>query len=401
MTQASESPELQAWRALCRRMETVGERLLHPDFPQDPADRAEGFAHLAGQLVCWLGWANGYTDSSRPAFMRNNDLVTPWGGPNADNVYRHASISHRHRYRIRGNMNACEDFILTLRRGFMHQQVWGTLKEIRASDLGIKPGQDFEILLGGDGAEQGWYPIPAETKTASIREYYYDWREAEPAMFTIECLDPGEPGRITAGEVVGQFELAASLVDDSLEYWRKYMDASCAAYPVNTFSPVNPNTPWGKGPTTAKGLAKARYGHCYYDLAPDEALYVELPAPQADYWSFQLYNIPWFQLSDFRDRLCGANHHQAHLSGDGKLRLVVSATDPGMPNWLDSGPRRKGLLTYRCFYPKVEPDTPVTRKIPAKQVRSLFPADEPAIDAAARAEQVKAWRRHLAWRFRT
>lgn len=396
------SPELAAWRDLCQRMEAMGERLLDPDFTREPTDRAEGFSHLAGQLVCWLGWANGYGDPLRPHFMRNNDLVTPWGGPNADNVYRHARVDPKHRYRIRGRMNSCEDFVLTLRRGFMHQKVWGTLKEIRAAELGITPGKEFEILLGGDGTEPGWHAIPAEVNSATFREYYFDWRELEPAVFTIECLDPGPTkGRTTSDEVVEQITLAASLVEDSMEYWRTYMDASSAAYPINTFSPVNPNTPWGKGATTGKGLAKARYGHCYYDLAPDEALYVELPAPQADYWSFQLYNQPWFELSDFRDRICGTNHKQAFVSGDGKLRLVVSATDTGAPNWLDSGPRRQGLLTYRCFWPKADPETPVTRLLKASELQGLLPEGEPLTDAAARHEQVEAWRRHLAWRFRT
>ena len=65
-------------------IEPTGEQL--GNFPQ-------AFTHLAQQLLCWLEWSMGYGDASSPAFQRQNDLVTPWGGPNADNVYRHARVS--------------------------------------------------------------------------------------------------------------------------------------------------------------------------------------------------------------------------------------------------------------------------------------------------------------------
>ena len=183
------SIERRAWSDFCSRLDAVGASLLGEPFPSDPGVRSEGFDHLADQVLCWLGWSIGHPDARRPFFMRQNDLVTQWGGPNADNVYRHARIDPALRYRIRGRMHSCEEFILAMRAGFMHQDRWGTLAEHNASDLGIAEGDDFEILLGGDGTEPGWLPIPEGAVMCSIREYYFDWRELEPATFTIECLD--------------------------------------------------------------------------------------------------------------------------------------------------------------------------------------------------------------------
>jgi hypothetical protein len=43
---------------------------------------------------------------------------------------------------------------------------------------------------------------------------------------------------------------------------------------------------------------------------------------------------------------------------DGTVRLVVSGTDPGEPNWLDTGGRRRGFVTLRWLD---NPAPPVVR----------------------------------------
>ncbi len=159
---------LDAWRDLCRRLELMGERVLSDDFP--PHERVALLEHLAGQAMCWTGWSVFHADAGRPAFQRQNDLVTPWGGPNADNVYRHARVDPGRSYRIRGRMHSCEDFLLTVRAGFMHEPRWGTIHEVSASDLGIRQGDTFELLVGGestvgppaDGTSPPprWVPLP-------------------------------------------------------------------------------------------------------------------------------------------------------------------------------------------------------------------------------------------------
>src|SRR4051812_14761881 len=143
--------EADAWREVCERMAVVGERLLDASYPSESLDRTAGFIHLTEQLMCWLGWSVFHADPRRPFFQRQNDLITQWGGPNADNVYRHARIESGRRYRIRGQMYSCSDFILAVRRGFMHMPTWGTIFEISGSDLGLGPGDDIDLIAGKGG----------------------------------------------------------------------------------------------------------------------------------------------------------------------------------------------------------------------------------------------------------
>ena len=383
--------DLDAWAEACDRLAVLGRRLGDDAFPGDEADRADGVAHVVEQTLCWLGWSVFHADPRRPSFQRQNDLITQWGGPNADNVYRHARVEPGRRYRVRGRMHSCQEFILAIRAGFMHLPTWGTLVEITASELGIAEGDEFDFVVG----EGGQVPLPDGALTVSIREYYFDWSEAEPALFTIECLDDdaGEPpARRTAAATAAQLHEGIDGVAHSAEYWNTYMREKAAEGVANTFAPAF---------ALDKGLDAARYSFCFWDLDPDDALVVEVPVPPARYWTFQLYELAWFELVDVADRLSSLNHTQAPVGGDDVIRLVLSHTDPGVANWLDASGRRTGLLTYRAFWTTGEVPTPTTRIVPVAEVAAAMPTGTALLDAAGRAAQMTARRRHLAWRFRT
>ena len=49
------------------------------------------------------------------------------------------------------------------------------------------------------------------------------------------------------------------------------------------------------------------------------------------------------------------NGHQAHVDADGKVRLVVAHTDPGVPNWLDTEGQPIGMAVYRYVGARTKP----------------------------------------------
>src|SRR5437763_174831 len=119
--------ELVEWRAFLNGLGAVGAHIASDAFPGPPIDRDEGFRQLGQQVLCWLGWSLAHGDPTTPIFQRQNDLVTMWGGPNADNVYRHARVDPGCTYRIRGKMRSCEQFALAIRPGFRHTDTPATL----------------------------------------------------------------------------------------------------------------------------------------------------------------------------------------------------------------------------------------------------------------------------------
>ena len=87
-------------------------------------------------------------------------------------------------------------------------------------------------------------------------------------------------------------------------------------------------------------------------------------------------------------------------SADGLIRFVLAHEDPGVPNWLDTAGHEVGLLTYRWFWPESDP-SPSARLVPFDDLRDVLPSDTPTIDPATRRDEIRARKRHLAWRFRT
>lgn len=381
-----------AWSDACRRLEALGPQILGADYPQAPEDQAEGLRHLVEQAVCWLTWSVGHCDPRAPFFQRQNDFFTQWGGPNAENTYRHARVDPLLRYRIRGRMNSCEDFILAIRSGFRHQPKPGTLVEVTASNVGIREGDQFELLLGGSPSDDPHQiDLPDEAIMVSIREYYFDWRALEPATMTIECIDAdGPPARVTAGQLVEQLAEAALAVEDSMGYWNRYMRDFRASGTDNTFAPI----------LVPQGLDAARYVFCFYDLADDEALVIETDIPDARYWSLQLYTLAWFEAPGVGFRTTSVNHVQAVPSSDGRVRAVLAHRDPGVPNWIDTQDRLEGLVTLRSFWVSSEPEMPQTRVVKFGDIRASLPDDTATVTPAERAAALVARQAHIATRFR-
>ena len=151
-----------AWRSFCDRLAVVGESILAGDL-QDERTRVEGFHHLATQVVTWLAWAAGHYDLEHPAFFRQNDLVSCWGGPNVNQVTRRTRVAPTGRYVIRGRMHACDDLVVTVKGGDMHMNRYDVLAELMASDVGIGRDDEVEIFLGGAPLGDGvpWLPLPS------------------------------------------------------------------------------------------------------------------------------------------------------------------------------------------------------------------------------------------------
>ncbi|MEM9464726.1 MAG: DUF1214 domain-containing protein [Actinomycetota bacterium] len=351
------------------------------------AEDDETFEHLVDQATLWLSWSVLHADPTRPAFHRHNDLISQWGGPNADNVYRHARIDAGRRYRVRGQMHGCEEFVLALRAGFMHNETWGTLATVTASELGIGPGDEIDVVLGDGGVE-----IPDGAITASIREYYFDWTPEEPATFTIECLDPTPIDLAPVGE---RLDRAIDQISDSLRYWVEYMEANRANRVDNAFATTTVALP-------TKGLAAARYEFCFWDLQPDEALIIETDVPAARYWAAQLYMMRTFEPVDPYGAITSRNHTQTTASSDGRVRFVLAATDPGVPNWLDTTGRRTGLCTIRWFWPTDDTRPAMdVRLVTLDEIGGALPPDTSSVSADERSAELASRRAHLRWRFRT
>ena len=393
MTTGDEVVTGAAWQGFCARLAAVGERILADDFPADEADRAEGFRHLANQVACWLTYALGHTDPAHPAFFRSSDLIYLWGGPNADQVARRAMISGDGTYRVSGNMGSCEEFVLQVKLGRTQSGGADVSSELYASTLGLGPGEDFEIILSQTPQPGRWMALDPDAAFVHVRDYYFDWQAREPATFVIERLDtqgtPAPPA--TPDRVAQMLDEAAHEVEHSMVFWKDYQERLRAGQTINAFGPPA---------YVPRGVQDIVYSHAFVALPDHEALVVELDRSAAELWDIQLYNRAWYEALDYAGRVTSLNHRQVRIDADGRARIVIAATDPGVGNWLDTAERAEVMATIRWWRPPVIP-TVHAQLVPRAGLGAVLPSGTPVLDVTARQEQLRRRSAHAAWRYRT
>jgi hypothetical protein len=134
-----------------------------------------------------------------------------------------------------------------------------------------------------------------------------------------------------------------------------------------------------------------------YELKDDEALIFEAKVPpQCAYWSVILTNDV-YETTDWYNNQSSLNGSQLRVDEDGKVRVVVSARDPGVPNWLDTSGYPSGVIQGRWTDCNNEP-IPTLRKVAFKQIRRQLPTDTPAVSAEQREHSIRERRAQLQWR---
>jgi hypothetical protein len=349
-----------AWCRYNERIRAVGESITVDGFPTDPRLRAEGYryvnrlANLAHQIYVEFG------DAARPSLFRYADDITPFGATNTDNGE------------------------------FVFGKV-AVLAEASLGDLAIGDAGMLDLVLGGPERATNWLPLGPDAVYINIREFVGDWEHDALASLAIERIDAVAPAEnLTPAALAEALDRAAAWVAASVQVWNEYAVGLRSVIPVNEITPPRP---------AEGGAVNMLHGGCQWDLGPREVLVVELDDPDVTYWSIQTYVIDWLQPLDFTNRVTSLNDRQVRVDDDGKVRVVLAHTDPGVQNWLDTSGLPTGLMSYRYVRPSTAPTPTVTRS-GIDAVRDHLPRSTPSFSEDERREQIAARRRGVARRFR-
>ena len=382
----------EAWREFCDRLKASGERLLGDEFPSRPADRAEGYRHLGRLLMQGLLEQVELCDRDFPVMYRHNDDVMRWGGPNVDNTYWRAHVSHEHTYRVSGWLPPGSLFVSQSAHGEMHQNQLGITAERTNDDFAVDPDGGFTFIVSATPHDGNWLPIDEHTDHISVREYNVDWMVEEPGSFYIERLgsEGQHPAPLDPADFANGLDRAMTWADDALVFWNQWMERSRKAAPPNEFY----------GPRSVPGGADAiGYGGCSYELAPDEAMIITCDVPEARYWSFMIYSYAWFESLDFANRTVSLNNAQIAADPNGRFRIVVAHKDPGVQNWLDTEGRPEALITFRWVLSTTMP-TPESHVVHFSELDHHLPDFITRLTPEQRAAQITTRRQSRALRFR-
>jgi hypothetical protein len=325
-----------AWRAAIGRAEA---KLFASDFAaSSPAARRATEAFLAALIDHAWTLAGDASQLDAPVIDGGRGIAGRPGLFNPDNASRTALLDPGGSYRVTGRRGTHLQLLLQVLDAYPLIALGQNRGVIDVDALGVRPGQDFELFLGGAERAGHWFPLAEDARTLVVRMTYGDWAAETPSELRIERLDAArdpEPG--------SRFARAAEYLEQTLELWTGSFMLRMKLVPVN-----------------------------------------ELRAP-----------APWFATPDWAHRQVSLNRSQARADADGKLRYVVSASDPGVPNWLDTGGFATGYVFLRWQGLEAglgEAEAPHAEVVKLAALRARLPADTPVVDAAARARQLAARR---------
>jgi hypothetical protein len=380
----------QAWRRFSDRIGALEAIVLQEGAPGSPADRAEGYRYLARTVAANLDLWIKRGDPDNPQVFWVNDT---WGLPNADGVYTNVPLRGDAVYQLTGRRGSVHWLNFQVTAGWFGTGApMRVVSEVSDDQLDFGADGGFTLLLGGPKRERNWLPLADDASMLTVRQFFYDWDAETRAEVEIERLGARrEPELPDPAALAQRLDRVASITEATADFGPKRSIAG-RRHMTNAFAP-----PMGAG--NQLGIDRNLYTGGHFVLGPDEALIVEVRPPErCRYWGIQLGSF-WMEPIDFANHQTSLNGRQAVLDPDGVFRAVVSAKDPGVPNWLDTAGHSEGAMLIRWLECDTGP-RPTAKKLAFDEVRKALPASTATVTPEQRAETVARRRAHVARRYR-
>lgn len=332
----------QLWAEFCDALKLAGQQVLRPEVPADAFTRAEGWRYLTRLLRAGLESSVEFSDPAFPAFYSLSHETIKIGADNPDNFYQNARLDGRLEYRISGHRGSVHYLAFSTKAGGYGAS--GSLAPtgfLDDSELLVDADGHFELIISAREHPGNWLPMREDTAMLIVRQTFKDRQREQAAKLKIERLPSGtKPAPLAPLDFAQQLMGAARFVEGTARLFADW--AADFARAPNTFLPQDQARY-----QLAGGDPTITYYHAYWRLGEGEALVIDVPAGVAcESWNLQLDNY-WMESLDYRYLQIHVNKHTAHYAPDGSAQVVISHTDPGLPNWLETAGHTEGTLLFR------------------------------------------------------
>lgn len=320
------------------------ERLIAgAEFAETDADLAEGYDYLAGSISAILQLVRAH-NKAHPYFVTSTGPYSKMGLDNPDTIYYHAVVEPEATYVVRGKRGSTMDLSFQVLCGeYNAESVPGGDDAFDDRRLAIAEDGTFELTFGPSVDERAgdpsYFVLPDGATTLAVREVYSAWDTEERGRVDIERVDtvgtaPEEP---SLERMKRRYSTAAKMLTSRINTWFNFPKWFYLDEPVNTFTAPR---------QTPGGLATQFSSVGHFDLPADKAMIVTVPRSEAPYQGFQLGSL-WYISLDYVNHQTSLNSAQAQTDPDGMIRMVISARDPHVANWVETTGRRRGILQFR------------------------------------------------------
>lgn len=273
------------------------------------------------------------------------------------------------------------------------------------SNLVVNPDGTFTVYIGPEAPSGAVNFIDDDSATIQgaasllVRDMMGDWAKG-PSNISIHCVadcppffaipeggffpsdDGVAPPKITSidGALTTLFSAFAKIAGPFNTQNMGLAQIAGIAEPANTMSPLATETS-----LFLTGLPSADVSAGNFDLDPGQALIVKVPDVAAAYSGIELMNVYGSGLPSTLSQTT-LNNTTAFQSADGYTYYVVSATNPGVANWLDTGGIPNGEIFARFENLTAGTDPTgmqvTTQLVSVADVAQYLPDDTPTVSAA-------------------
>ncbi|MYB27554.1 MAG: hypothetical protein F4X38_00295 [Acidimicrobiaceae bacterium] len=362
-----------AWDDFCDTLKAAGRIVVRETPDGDRQDRVEGFRYLTRMIMMASARAiERRTPGTRPRPIR---LIPPplRGGqgvqsPNQDHIVQ--PVDARYRYRVTGSLGGAythlsawsppipddagafgiglgaEDYLPGFNPNMALTPHSFVLADLAAADGSV----NFVMSVDDPGPNEVWFPMTSQTRELMGRVVYADRNSESPPRLEICCLDEHpRPATPEPDDMAARLAVAAQLVLGLLsDYggWTRDL--------LTKQNQLEYTKEWYERIGGSPDDRHFEFG--YWRLEPGTALVVEFAEPRCQQWNFQLCNHWMENLADYFRGRGYVDSENAARGPDGRVRIVVSATDPGVANWIDPGDRDHGVMGLRFVQPATVPE---------------------------------------------
>jgi hypothetical protein len=375
----------QAWSLMMQTLDSAARIVESDPASRNRVDLAAGMRHMLVLLAAGIDEALRFDPDPILCVQRasTDDIVT-WGMECPDCIYTRAAMRGGESYRLFGNRGTARYVGLQTMNG-----ITSTANEL-VDELEVDADGNFEVVLSPEQRDGNWMRLEGAHPTLTVRHFFYDWDTEVESSLRIERLGgPVEAETFSVDpDVVLSRQLVAlgDFVHDNLQFFLQFGGAA----PANGFLPPIDRTAIGAAAENRPVIGR-------WELAPDDALVLEVEPPEGVYWSYSLGN-PWWETIHYGRHQSSLNGHQAVMDSDGLVRVVLCGRDPGVSNWLDTAGHSNGAMILRCVRTTTAP-TPNVRVVSFDDIASALPAGTKMVTADERASVLKRRRRAVHKRF--
>jgi hypothetical protein len=335
----------------------VPEGAVYDRTPQDDRNRAEGFRQLTRLLRLGL-WSIGeygfgqMGDEHSQVFLAT-DPTNSTGATTSNALYFGMFPNGTDTYRISGDRGTFPLIEFNLQEGRVgYTPSASTVDFLTEREMVFPEEGRFEVWISPECESldvDNCLTSTPETTWLLIRQYAAKpWKETS-MTFHVDNTSTGQGKNPATDLIRTEAEYAERLVEAAkfarnlAQHFKGNQDLTRFYLQPNHLLSVNT----GGGNALPNGHSFTT-GH--FELQPDEALVVEFEAPNdpvPPFWGFQVVDY-WYRPIDYWSRMeSSVSNETATPEADGSYKLIMSAQDPGMCNWLDLKGYTHGGMQFR------------------------------------------------------